>query len=282
MSEDRYQPYQYGVPEEPKFEEPDLEEVKAKEENEPRFAEPEFEAVDVEAEVIEPEIPRYDYNYSYSQPTNASTQQPKDNREKGGCLKVFGVIALAIVFGVVASVIFQGTNRLINGMFGDWDIIGTEKKEEIGSTQIVTGGGSTVQSDIADVAERVMPSVVSITNISIQEVQHYFFGGTTQYEVPSSGSGIIVGQNDTELLIATNNHVIEGSKTLTVAFIDGSSANAQVKGTDSDIDLAIIAISLKDLKNETLDKIKVATLGDSDKMRVGEPAIAIGNALGYG
>ena len=127
-----------------------------------------------------------------------------------------------------------------------------------------------------------MPSVVSITNISIQEVQDYFFGGTTQYEVPSSGSGIIVGQNEKELLIATNNHVVAGSETLTVAFIDGNSANAQIKGTDSDIDLAIIAISLSELKSETLEKIKVATLGDSNKMRVGEPAIAIGNALGYG
>ena len=287
MSEDRYQPYQYGVPEEPKFEEPDLEEVKTEEETEPRFAEPDLETANtesefVEAEVIEPEIPRYDYNYSYNQSTNEPTQLSKDNRPRGGCLKVFGVIALAIVFGVIASVVFQGTNRIINGMFGEGDIITTEKKEEIGTTQIVTGSGTTVQSDIADVAESVMPSVVSITNISIQEVQNYFFGGTTQYEVPSSGSGIIVGQNDTELLIATNNHVIEGSKTLTVAFIDGNSANAQVKGTDSDIDLAIIAISLKDIKKETLDKIKVATLGDSDKMRVGEPAIAIGNALGYG
>ena len=287
MSEDRYQPYQYGVPEEPKFEEPDLEEVKTEEETEPKFAEPDLETANVEPEfvepeVIEPEIPRYDYNYSYNQPSNEPTKQPKDDRVRSGCFKVLGVIALAIVFGVVASVVFQGTNRIVNGIFGEGAITTTEKKEEIGSTQIVTGAGTTVQSDIADVAERVMPSVVSITNISIQEVQDYFFGGTTQYEVPSSGSGIIVGQNDTELLIATNNHVIEGSKTLTVAFIDGSSANAQVKGTDSDIDLAIIAISLKELKNETLDKIKVATLGDSDKMRVGEPAIAIGNALGYG
>ena len=282
MSEDRYQPYQYGVPEEPKFEEPDLEEVKAEEESEPRFAEPEYETVDVEAEVIEPEIPRYDYSYSYNQPSSGPRQQQKDSRPRGGCLKVFGVIVLAIVFGVVASVVFQGTNRIINGIFVEGDITTTEKKEEIGTTQIVTGSGTTVQSDIADVAESVMPSVVSITNLSVQEVENYFFGGTTQYESQSSGSGIIVGQNSAELLIATNNHVIEGSKTLTVAFIDGTSANAQVKGTDSDIDLAIIAISLKDLKSETLEKIKVATLGDSDKMRVGEPAIAIGNALGYG
>lgn len=260
MSEDRYQPYQYGMPEEPEFEEPELEQEQEQTSS----------------------VPKYDYNYSYSQPTNNMSQPPRNTKNNSGCFKVFGVILLAILFGVVASVIFQGTNRIINGIFGEMEETPSQKKEEIGSTQIVTGSGTAVESDIADVVESVMPSVVSITNLSVQEVQNYFFGGTTQYESQSSGSGIIVGQNDTELLIATNNHVIQGSQTLTVAFIDGSSANAQVKGTDSDIDLAIIAISLNDLKSDTLEKIKVATLGDSDSMRVGEPTIAIGNALGYG
>ena len=290
MSEDRYQPYQYGTPEEPQFEEPDLTEVQTEVANDnwTMADEPKFEEQNMNDE---PEIheesntntePRYDYSYSYSQQTNQLPQAPRKSKNNGGCLKVFGVVAFAILFGVIASVVFRGTNRIINGLFGDVTPTTTEKKEEIGTTQIVTGNGATVESDIADVAESVMPSVVSITNLSVQEVENYFFGGTTQYESQSSGSGIIVGQNSAELLIATNNHVIEGSKTLTVAFIDGTSANAQVKGTDSDIDLAIIAISLNDLKSETLDKIKVATLGDSDKMRVGEPAIAIGNALGYG
>lgn len=291
MSEDRYQPYQYGMPEEPKFEEPDVEEVKEveilEEKTEPQFAEPDLDK-DVFEEVEETQqetvntIPKYDYNYSYTQPSNQSTQQPTDSKGRGGCFKVFGVIALAILFGVVASFVFQGTNRIANGLLGETAQDNGNGKTEVDSTQVITNAGTSIKSDIADIAEGVMPSVVSITNISIQEVQNYFFGGTTQYEVPSSGSGIVVGQNDTELLIATNNHVIEGSKTLTVAFIDGSSANAQVKGTDSDMDLAIIAISLKDLKKETLEKIKVATLGDSDKIRVGEPMIAIGNALGYG
>lgn len=301
MSEDRYQPYQYGAPEEPKFEEPDLEEAKTEKMpvgetqtddttvnwtmvEEPQFAEPDLENVQNEetAKQEEPETqttPRYDYNYSYSQPTK---QSPSNTKKNNGIMKVLGVIALAIVFGVVASVVFQGTNRIINGVFGDTESASTEHKEEIGSTQVVTSSGATVQSDIADVAENVKPSVVSITNISIQEVQNYFFGGTTQYEVPSSGSGIIVGQNEAELLVATNNHVVEGSETLTVTFIDGSSANAQIKGTDSDIDLAIIAISLADLQSSTLEAIKVATLGDSDALRVGETTIAIGNALGYG
>lgn len=260
MNEDRYQPYQYGAPEEPKFEESDLE---------------------TEEQIIENETTESE-TYNYWEPQQYT--QPESPKKNNGGGKLLAIIGLAIVFGVIASIVFQGTNRIVDYFWGNTVQNETDdtKKENIGTTQIVTGTDSAVASDVADVAESVMPSVVTITNISIQEVQNYFFGGTTQYEVPSSGSGIVVGQNNTELLIATNNHVIEGSKTLTVTFIDGSSANAQVKGTDSDMDLAIIAISLKDLKNDTVGKIKVATLGDSDKMRVGEPAIAIGNALGYG
>lgn len=285
MSEDRYEPYQYGQPKEPEFEEPDLDEVEERDVSpEGVFEEPDFDEFSFnETDSSEHVRPRYDYNYSYSQPTGQSSQQPDRQKKSNGVLKVLGVIGLAIVFGVVASVVFQGTNRIINGILGETvEESTTTEQKEVGTTQIVTSSGTAVQSDIADVAENVMPSVVSITNISIQEVQNYFFGGTTQYEVPSSGSGIIVGQNDTELLIATNNHVVEGSETLTVAFVDGSSANAQIKGTDSDIDLAIIAISLSDIQSSTLEEIKVATLGDSDAMRVGEMTIAIGNALGYG
>ena len=140
---------------------------------------------------------------------------------------------------------------------------------------------STVISDVADVSEKVMPSVVSITNMSVQQVQDWFFG-TYEQEQQSSGSGIIIGQNNNELLIVTNNHVVENSKTLTVTFIDESSVTAQIKGTDSDIDLAIISVPMKDISAKTKEKIKVATLGDSDNLRVGEPTIAIGNALGYG
>ena len=109
-----------------------------------------------------------------------------------------------------------------------------------------------------------------------------FFGGTSSQEVQSSGSGIIIGQNDTELLIVTNNHVVEGSTTLTVSFINEASAEAKIKGTDASKDLAVIAVPLENVEEETMDEIKVATLGDSTKLQVGEPAIAIGNALGYG
>ena len=126
-----------------------------------------------------------------------------------------------------------------------------------------------------------MPSVVAITNTMVLE-QRTWFGSSQRYEVPSSGSGIIVGQNDDELLIVTNNHVVEDSKELTVTFIDESSVAAAIKGTDSENDLAVIAVPLSSIESETMGQIKIATLGDSDSLKVGEGVIAIGNALGYG
>ena len=125
-----------------------------------------------------------------------------------------------------------------------------------------------------------LPSIVSITNMSVQEVQN-FFGGISQQESESAGSGIIISQNDSELLVVTNNHVVEGSDTLTVTF-NGNSVEAQIKGTDSARDLAVVAVPLDKISDDTMNAIKVATLGDSDSLKVGEPAIAIGNALGYG
>ena len=127
-----------------------------------------------------------------------------------------------------------------------------------------------------------MPTIVAITNKSVQEVQSFYRGRTFQYESESCGSGIIVGENDTELLICTNNHVVEGARELTVSFIDESSYQAQIKGTDPSNDLAVVAVNLEDIDQDTLSQIKIAKLGDSDEMRVGEQVVAIGNALGYG
>ena len=138
-----------------------------------------------------------------------------------------------------------------------------------------------VVENISTIVENAMPSIVSITNMSVQEVQN-FFGGTQKQKSESAGSGIIVGQNDSELLIVTNNHVVEGSSTLTVTFIDEESVEADIKGTDSDKDLAVVAVPLSKIKDSTMNKIAVATLGDSDKTQVGDQVIAIGNALGYG
>ena len=146
----------------------------------------------------------------------------------------------------------------------------------IESTQTVTA----VVTDVTNVVEEVMPSVVSITNTSV--ITQSFWGQQFQSENQSSGSGIIVGENDTELLIVTNNHVILDSTELKIQFIDGSVADAKVKGTDSNMDLAVIAVSLDSLSSETISNISIAVLGDSESLKVGEPAIAIGNALGYG
>lgn len=190
-------------------------------------------------------------------------------------------ICMAIVFGLVSSATFLATNFVFHKVSGTRTAAEVSSKKA-GTTQVSTKSTSTVNSDIADIAENVMPSVVSITNLSVQQVQDFFFGSTTERETQSSGSGIVIGQNDTELLIVTNNHVVEGSKTLTVTFVDNESVEAQIKGTDADRDLAVVAVPLPEVKSSTMDAIKLAKLGDSNALRVGEPTIAIGNALGYG
>ena len=211
--------------------------------------------------------PKYDYSYT--------PEQPK--KKKSGWKKWVRCVAMAVVFGLVASAVFQVTNRVVDGYFGT-----STSKKNAEATTIVKGDGESVVTDVSQVAKNVMPSVVSIINLSVQEVQYFFFGGTMTQEYESSGSGVIIGQNDTELLIATNNHVVAGNKTLTVTFVDETSVEADVKGTDSDIDVAVIAVPLSDISNETMDAIKIATIGDSKNLSVGEPTIAIGNALGYG
>ncbi len=184
---------------------------------------------------------------------------------------------------------------------GIYNYVGAEDKVAVQADMSDTGEGisntasiKTVQtasdesdsdfsySNVADVAEQVMPSVVAITNESVEEVRDFFSGRSMQYESESAGSGIIVGSNDTELLIVTNNHVVENANELTVSFVDDAAVTAQVKGTDPANDLAVIAVKLEDISDETMDAIKVATIGDSDQMRVGEQVVAIGNALGYG
>ncbi len=143
--------------------------------------------------------------------------------------------------------------------------------------------------DVSDIVEEAMPSIVSITTKSVEEVQNYYgmFGqyGTyspEQREVQGSGSGIIIGKNDTELLVATNYHVVDGADTLSVGFIDSTACEAKVKGYDSGKDLAVVAVSLDDIDSDTMDAISVATIGNSDNLKVGEQVVAIGNALGYG
>ncbi|MEQ2537001.1 MAG: S1C family serine protease [Coprococcus sp.] len=208
-------------------------------------------------------------------------QNPKAPKPKKGYMKkVALVVGAAVLFGAVGGVTMQGTSYLTG------KLLGKNTKSTVGTTKTVsnaklTTSTSTVTSDVSDIVENTLPSIVSITNMSVQEVQN-FFGGISQQESESAGSGIIISQNDSELLVVTNNHVVEGSDTLTVTFNDGNSVEAQIKGTDSARDLAVVAVPLDKISDDTMNAIKVATLGDSDSLKVGEPAIAIGNALGYG
>lgn len=226
-----------------------------------------------------------DRGYADSQPQQYYYQvQPDDKKpvkKKGTGGKVVLCVCLAIVFGVVACFAWNVTSAAIHSVTGGKSEKPSGTGDKLNATTVVSQNSSSVESDVADIAENVMPSVVSIQNISVQQVQNWFYG-TQEYEQMSSGTGIIIGQNDTELLIVTNNHVVSDSKTLTVTFQDESSAEAQIKGADSKYDVAIVSVPLEDLKSETKDQIKIATLGDSDALRVGERTIAIGNALGYG
>jgi serine protease Do len=209
---------------------------------------------------------------------DAKLEQVKTLKKGGFAKKILAAVVLGAVFGLTAGVAFNGVANI--SADGNNSILNGEV--QIGTTSIVESPvGDLVSTSISTVAKSVMPSVVSITNLNIQEVEYFFFG-TQRYETESSGSGIIIGENDAELLIVTNNHVIEGNKTLTVTFNDGESVEAVVKGSNAEMDIAVIAVRTTDMKEATLQEIKVATVGDSENLVVGEPTIAIGNALGYG
>ncbi len=226
-------------------------------------------------------------NYQYGGYGTNSQPEPEkpDKKKKTGksVPKAVAVGGLAILFGVVSSAVFLTSNvvgtRLL-GLDSGTSSVSTSSRTVGNSTPLSTSS-SVVTSDVSGIVENVMPSIVSITSMSVEEVQS-FFGGTYQQQTEGAGTGIIIGQNDSELLIVTNNHVVEGSNTLTVTFNDESSVEANIKGTNSDYDVAVIAVPLEDISDDTMEAISVATLGDSTELKVGEPAIAIGNALGYG
>ena len=217
-------------------------------------------------------------------------QEPARMQQKKGSMagKVAGITAAALLFGTVAGGTMFGVNtageylRAQHAPKEETQVsVATAKAPETEETSSAVNATFALQTDVSSIVASAMPSVVAITNTMVLE-QRTWFGSSQRYEVPSSGSGIIVGQNDDELLIVTNNHVVEGSKDLTVTFIDESSVSATIKGTDSESDLAVIAVSLSAIDSDTMGKVKVATLGDSDALKVGEGVIAIGNALGYG
>ena len=211
---------------------------------------------------------------------NEETPKPKKNRKVPKPVKL---VCAGVAFGLVASATFQTGNYVGTKVFGTITTNGKTAKtaQTVDGAKLTTSSSSTGTSDIATIAKNAMPSIVSITNMSVQEVQS-FFGGTQQQESTNVGSGIIIGQTDSELLILTNNHVVEGNEKLTVSFVDNESVEANVKGTDSTKDLAVVAVKISDVKDSTTDKIAVATMGDSSKLEVGEQVVAIGNALGYG
>jgi len=242
-------------------------------------------------------------HYDILKPDIAPTVRAPKKRKSSGraarAAKKIGAITLsAVLFGGVASGTFLAVNKAAGyspaasgtasaSGAADGAAAASHSSALMQTTSIpgnVTVNGSL---DVTDIASAVMPSIVSITNKSVQEVQTYFnrfgYGFQTQaQETESCGSGIIIGKNDSELLIVTNYHVIEDADTLSACFIDSQAYEANVKGTDPDNDLAVIAIGLESISEDTMSQIAVASIGDSDSLKVGEQVVAIGNALGYG
>lgn len=230
------------------------------------------------------------YRNEYRNEYREAPQTPK--RKNSWARKAAGITAAAVLFGTVAGGVMTGVNYVGARLTGLSDITASASAEtegtttaQIPETKAASDGQSTTPvstvTDVSSIAEKAMPSLVAINDTMTVE-QNNFFGMPQTYQAQSSGSGIIVGQNDTELLIATNNHVVSGATDMKVTFTDSTQVAAAVKGTDSATDLAIIAVKLSDIPSDTMSKIKVSTLGDSDNVKVGEQVIAIGNALGYG
>ncbi|MDE6847522.1 MAG: trypsin-like peptidase domain-containing protein [Lachnospiraceae bacterium] len=251
------------------------------------------------------------YQYGNTYPNDcAQMQQNKDKKpekktHQGGFLKKALVcISLGLMFGIFAGLGLYAVQTLtgmsdrsaqeenaaeVEAMADEVEAAAKEIVDETaeaaesslaGSGIHVTESMNTIVADVSEVVKEVMPAIVSINNHYTEKMS--YFGQSIINEADASGSGIIVGQNDTELLIVTNYHVIADTDKLTVQFVEGSEAEASVKGTDADMDLAVIAVPIGEIDNSTMQNIAVATLGDSDALVVGEPAIAIGNSLGYG
>lgn len=208
-------------------------------------------------------------------------------------VKLAKCASFALIFGLVAGTAFEGSSYVAGSLFGTRDkevsaVPDTGSSEDVlkigEDTQTsapLTATASSTGDGVVSIVEQCMPSIVAITNMSQVQYQNWF-GQVQKYEVPSAGSGIIVGENKDYLYIATNNHVVESATTLTIRFSDDTTASAEIKGTDVSTDLAVIQVKKADIDSGTLSNIKVATLGDSSKIKVGSQAIAIGNALGYG
>lgn len=258
--------------------------------------------------------PRYEhYQFHEEQRTVLKPSGPSGHRRNQNSFqkKAGATIALAVIFGLVAAVVFQAANfaadRFLNTGKSSVQIKTTDSVD-LQETASDDSTADKVLSDsengtVAAVAQASMPSVVAITTVSVQEIPSFFGYSSHQYKSASTGSGIIVGDNDDELLIATNNHVVDRATTLSVCFIGDDVANAEtetvnagdngdlnvedavsakIKGTDADNDLAVVAVKKSDIPEDTLNQIKIAQIGSSDDLAVGQQVVAIGNALGYG
>lgn len=208
-------------------------------------------------------------------------------------MKLAKCASIALVFGLVAGTAFEGSSYVAGSLFGTNENKTNVSVSEGGEqetlkiedstkkTAPITAAPTNAEDGVSAIVEECMPSIVAITNLSQKQLQNWF-GQIQSYEVPSAGSGIIVSEDKDSLYIATNNHVIEGATTLTIRFCDDTTVAAEVKGTDPSMDLAVVQVKKADVQADTLSAIKVASLGDSEKIKVGSQAIAIGNALGYG
>lgn len=219
----------------------------------------------------------YHYTYRKATPTE---EPPKKIKKKGRGRRFTKFVAAALAFGLIAGAAFQGFNTVYYKINPSAKPTGST----VQTTTTLTTSKDTISTttDLSEMVENVMPSIVSITSIVEQQVSYGWWGQSGTQESEGAGSGIIIGQNDNELLVVTNYHVIEDAKSLSVGFIDDSSVEATVKGYDSDADLAVVSVAMDKISDTTKSSIKVATLGESSALKVGEPAIAIGNALGYG
>lgn len=258
--------------------------------------------------------PRYEhYQFHEEQGTVLKPSGPSEHRRNQNSFqkKAGTTIALAVIFGLVAAVVFQAANFAADRFLNTGKSSVQIKTTDSVNLQETASDDSTADKVLSDsengtvaaVAQASMPSVVAITTVSVQEIPSFFGYSSHQYKSASTGSGIIVGDNDDELLIATNNHVVDGATTLSVCFIGDDVANAEtetvnagdngdlnvedavsakIKGTDADNDLAVVAVKKSDIPEDTLNQIKIAQIGSSDDLAVGQQVVAIGNALGYG
>lgn len=232
-----------------------------------------------------------DYQMAGSQTGSGTADRHKKAGKHGKMAsKVAGITAAALLFGIVSGGTMVGINMAADFIKPDSTYPQVSQAETqapsisaetVPSIPSGASAGNAVVMDVSSIVENAMPSIVAINNTTLYQ-SNPWFGMPQTYEVPSSGSGIIVGQNDEELLIVTNNHVVEDSTSMSVVFIDGTSISAAIKGTDADLDLAVIAVPLENIPSETLGQISVATLGNSDELKMGQGVIAIGNALGHG